>query len=71
VCCGQRCMRFCLAYCSEAKEWKFPELAELLKAVKPVYGMILNRFGPLITPKQTTRVVGLSNKEKIKAPSVY
>jgi malonate-semialdehyde dehydrogenase (acetylating)/methylmalonate-semialdehyde dehydrogenase len=62
---GQRCMAISVAvFVGEAKEW-IPELAELLKAVKPgLWNDPEAGFGPLISPQAKQRVLSLIQQGK-------
>ena len=62
---GQRCMAISVAvFVGEAKEW-IPELAELLKAVKPgLWNDPEAGFGPLISPQAKQRVLALIQQGK-------
>ncbi|MGO4893722.1 CoA-acylating methylmalonate-semialdehyde dehydrogenase [Flavobacterium sp. W21_SRS_FM6] len=62
---GQRCMAISVAvFVGEAKDW-IPELAELIKAVKPGLWDDANAgFGPLISPQAKQRVLALIQQGK-------
>tara|TARA_R110000868_G_scaffold148293_4_gene370035 strand:+ start:910 stop:2415 length:1506 start_codon:yes stop_codon:yes gene_type:complete len=62
---GQRCMAISVAvFVGPAKEW-IPELAELLKAVKPgLWDDPAAGFGPLISPQAKQKVLSLIQQGK-------
>jgi malonate-semialdehyde dehydrogenase (acetylating)/methylmalonate-semialdehyde dehydrogenase len=62
---GQRCMAISVAvFVGESKEW-IPELAEMLKAVKPgLWNDPEAGFGPLISPQAKQKVLSLIQQGK-------